>query len=121
MTRHDASAPLGALLRDIAAALVRHADSLADAAEVEEAPSGLLTGAQLDRALGISASTRNRLVHEGMPHETVGSRRRYELATCRAWLAARGSRRVATTTANSVAAEDGATVAERLGLKRAAA
>lgn len=53
---------------------------------------GIVDGRAFDRALGISAATRGRLVTEGMPHETVGTRRRYDLAACRAWLAARGSK-----------------------------
>lgn len=52
--------------------------------------TGLLDGRALDQALGVSATTRNRFVVEGMPCELVGTRRRFDLAACRAWLAARG-------------------------------
>lgn len=76
----------------------------------------LLDGRQLDRVLGISAATRCRLVLEGMPHEQVGTRRRFDVAACRAWLAARGSKPTKTmTTAPKTAAEDPIDVSRALG------
>jgi hypothetical protein len=46
--------------------------------------------AGIAKALGVSGATVSRLTRDGMPHELVGSRRRYDVAACRAWLTARG-------------------------------
>jgi hypothetical protein len=55
-------------------------------------PEGLLSPAELARALHVSPATVGRLDGEGMPHVIVGTRKRYALDACRSWLAARGSR-----------------------------
>lgn len=52
-------------------------------------PQGLLSVAATARALGISPPT---LYRSGAPFETVGTRRKYDLATVRAFFAARGKR-----------------------------
>jgi hypothetical protein len=59
---------------------------------VPDEPPGLVGGPALDRALGISPATRHRLIRAGLPHEAVGARSHFDVAVCRAWLAARGKK-----------------------------
>ena len=52
------------------------------------AATELLTKDDLGRALKVSPQSLNRLVAKGMPVVYVGDLPRYDLAACRAWLAA---------------------------------
>lgn len=67
------------------------------------APS-LVTKQELARTLSVSVTTIDRLVHDGMPHEAVGSVRRFDLDACRTWLKTRGKK--ATTPAAKPPEED---------------
>jgi uncharacterized protein (DUF2342 family) len=51
-------------------------------------PVELLTRDELAHALRVSPQTIDRRVREGMPTEYVGDLPRFDLAACRAWLAA---------------------------------
>jgi hypothetical protein len=56
-----------------------------------EEPDALLAKGALAKRLDVSPSTVDRLTREGMPVASyVGDARRYDVAACRAWLAARG-------------------------------
>src|ERR1700733_9757691 len=55
-----------------------------------DATPGWVDKRTASRALGISVATIDRLVREGAPVHLVGSRRRFDLATLRDWLASRG-------------------------------
>lgn len=111
-----------ALLRDLAHVLLTHAEALERVPEAVAPPGGLLSGPDLDRSLGISASTRNRLVRENaLPFTAIGGRKRFDLAECRAALQRRGQKPALTEAANTPVAVDVAAIAGRLGLRRRAA
>ncbi len=50
----------------------------------------LLSRGELAKALGTSLASIDRLVREGLPREAVGARSRFDLPSCRQWLAQRG-------------------------------
>jgi excisionase family DNA binding protein len=81
-----------------------------------ERTSGL-TKQQVAKALGVSCSTIDRLVREGMPVVHVGDHRRFDLADCGPWLRARGKRATSakTKTADNVDISD---IASAAGLVR---
>lgn len=85
-------------------------------AAVEAAPT-LLDKAQLARALGVSRGQIDRLARAGMPYVTVGDRKRFELAACRAWCSARGKSAVPAEPANDQI--DVTALARRNGLRAA--
>jgi hypothetical protein len=92
--------------------------SPATAAPVHAPGPGLLTKRQLAATLSVSATKIDRLVRDGLPHETVGSVRRFDLERCRAWLATRGKK--ATTPAAKPPEEDAidiTRVVRRAGLR----
>ena len=53
---------------------------------LELAQSRGLTKSQVAAALNRSTATIDRWVAAGMPHDGVGTRRRFDLEACRAWL-----------------------------------
>lgn len=75
---------LGSLIREV----VR--EELRAAREQAPVTTGPLTAAELAVALNVSKTTVHRFDTEGMPHEVVGARRRYDLGRVRSWLDARG-------------------------------
>ncbi len=84
-----------AVLRAQADALDHQAGQLTPVAApaAPASPVGaLLTKKQTCAALQISTSTIDRLVVEGAPVHVVGTRRRFDVAELRAWLAIRGRR-----------------------------
>jgi hypothetical protein len=83
-------------------------------------PSGLLDKRDAAKMLGVSMATVDRMTAQGMPTETIGARRRFDVPACRAWLKARG--RSATTPARSerVIDVDVDDVIASAGLRRAA-
>lgn len=74
------------------ASLVRDAVADALAAREQAAAPALCDQAGIARALGVSTPTIRKMVRDGMPELRVGDAPRYELATCIAWLRARGAR-----------------------------
>jgi excisionase family DNA binding protein len=68
------------------------------------AAHALITKKELANTLRVSVTKIDRLVHDGLPHETVGSVRRFDLDACRAWLNMRGKK--ATTPAAKPPEED---------------
>lgn len=84
--RADAAIPLSLSEADLA----RIADLVADRLRSVVAPAGpaaLLTKGELAAHLRVEKAQVDRWVRKGMPRETIGSVPRFELATCRAWLA----------------------------------
>jgi hypothetical protein len=67
---------------------------LAPAPERRE-PASRLTTEALAEALNVSRATINRACRDGLPHEYVGTSRRFGLEEARAWFLARGRRRLA--------------------------
>jgi hypothetical protein len=80
-------------------------------------PVGPLTKNELAKALRTSIATVDRLVREGMPSEIVGTRRRFDLAPCRAWLAARGRKPTSKRRATDEDPIDVTRVVRRAGLR----
>ena len=64
----------------------------------------LLTKQELAKTLSVSVTKVDRLVRDGLPHESVGSVRRFDLDACRTWLNTRGKK--ATTPAAKSPEED---------------
>jgi hypothetical protein len=88
------------------------------AAPIHAPAPGLLTKRQLAATLSVSATKIDRLVRDGLPHETVGAVRRFDLERCRTWLATRGKK--ATTPAAKPPEEDAidiTRVVRRAGLR----
>jgi transposase len=52
-------------------------------------PRTAMSKSQLAAALGRSSSTIDRYVADGMPYDDAGTRRTFDLETCREWLRAR--------------------------------
>jgi hypothetical protein len=91
----------GQLLGDMLVAALRRPDVVAaiqaltdnQPAVAADEPGALLSKAALGKRLDVSVATVDRLTREGMPVAAhVGDARRYDLETCRQWLAARGKR-----------------------------
>jgi|CZKU01.1.fsa_nt_gi hypothetical protein len=79
----------------------------------------LLAKRELARKLGVSPSTVDRLTRDGLPIAAhVGDARRFDLAACRAWLAARG-KKATKAPASARAVVDVSDVIEASGLKAA--
>lgn len=90
--------------------------TVAAPAAVEAAPA-LQTKREISRALNVSSGQIDRFARAGMPYVTVGDRRRFDLAACRAWCAARGKSAVPSAPAND--AIDVTALARRNGLRAA--
>jgi hypothetical protein len=89
----------GQLLADIVIAALRRPDVMEALRALNAAPAAapdgelLLSKQRLAKALEVSVATVDRLTREGMPIAAhVGDARRYDLDSCRSWLAARGKR-----------------------------
>jgi hypothetical protein len=83
-------------------------------------PTGLVDKRTAAKMLGVSMATVDRMTAQGMPTETIGARRRFDVPQCRTWLKARG--RSATTPSRSerVIEVDLDDVIASSGLRRAA-
>jgi hypothetical protein len=104
------------LRAEVRAELVAVLDERAE--EIPPPADGIVSGPTLDRVLAISAATRNRLAKEGLPFVHVGARRRYDVATCREWLAARGRKPASTERARGKADPiDISSITRRAGLR----
>jgi hypothetical protein len=90
----DIAMAVAAVVAPIIAQVMRDPDVLAAVRSAltpaDVAPAGLVDAGALARELRVSRATVSRLTSDGMPHQLVGARRRYDVAACRAWLAERG-------------------------------
>jgi hypothetical protein len=83
-----------ARLADLGAARLRPVVAAASAA-APTSTSALLTKSDLAQHLRVKEAQIDRFVRRGMPRETVGTVPRFDLAGCRAWLAANARSRAA--------------------------
>lgn len=101
-----------------AAELRARAEELAalEAARVD-APAGLVDARALAVALRVSRAQITRLRGDGLPHELVGTRARFDVAKCRAWLTARGPKAAPRTPIRPVPDDSGVDVSDVPGLR----
>lgn len=104
-----------------AAELRARAEELAaiENAERPEAPAGLVDARALAIALRVSRAQITRLRGDGLPHEIVGTRARFDVAKCRAWLTARGPKAAPKTPIRPVPDDSGVDVSDVPGLRLA--
>jgi hypothetical protein len=86
-------AGIGRILADAIRIAVQDQQTLAALRAVMSTPDAATDAcdtATLARALRVSKAQVSRLTKSGLPYQIVGTRKRYNLVECRAWLAARG-------------------------------
>ncbi|HXX68453.1 MAG TPA: hypothetical protein VEK07_14790 [Polyangiaceae bacterium] len=117
--------PLARILGDVVVQVLRRPDVI-EAIRAVAAPSApvepverLLSKKGIATALGVSQSTIDRLVREGMPVAVfAGESKRFELDACRQWLSQRGRRPTTAATNGTHREIDVSDVIARAGLVR---